>query len=283
MISLVSHSIKIHTIYIMDKSFVTGDFSDFESPGAGVKVTIEDQLSALTIKKKVKNSFTEKKKRKNKYSYKFNKKTLETYRVMRRLKICPFTDEVMDEAKAFKFSYQWDPVTGKRTKPDPYGAFYFHPMALIKYFFTKRLTKLWAFASDTDAGYFQEYYDIAVGIGSDFYVAGRGYNPQWYIFRLPIIDCYVSQNMSLRDITMGPILTNEEVAEIDRLGHKYFERDYLSEYGKRMPSLVRIKELYDTAISKNPIDVSDIDSAERENTINKANRDAVDELVKMRG
>ena len=208
---------------------------------------------------------------------------METYRVMRKLKIDPFTDEVIDDTKSFKFTYQWNPRTGQRTKPDPYGALHFNPMTLIKFFHAKRLSKLWTSSSDTGAGYFPEFYDIAVGIGSDFYVAGRGYNPQWHVFRLPIIDCYVSSNMSLREITMGPILTDEEIAEIDLIGHTYYEREYKQETGKNMPSLVKMKELYDKAISKSPIDVSYLDSEERENAINKANRDAVDELVKMKG
>jgi hypothetical protein len=69
---------------------------------------------------------------------------------------------------------------------------------------------------------------------------------------LPIIDCYLPKNCDLSLITMGPKLTLENLAEIDRLNEKYYKNYYLLKYKSSLPSLLKMKEIYDQVISQTP-------------------------------
>ncbi len=232
---------------------------------------------------------TEIKKKNTLYDKNYNETTTKFYRTLRENKI----NAIMQDntgfypEKSFIFKDQWDPYTGIRTGVDPYGALYFHPDDLIRYFYTKRLNMLWTELVDLNQG----YYDYAVGSEEDILIVNRGTYPEAYLFRLPILDCYLQHDCDMSLITMGPKLTNEEIQQIDTIAEKYYKNNYRDLYGKKRPSLVLIKTLYDQAISKEP----DLEKLpEYQNLINKklskekltelrnkANRVAVDALKKM--
>ncbi len=154
---------------------------------------------------------------------------------------------------------------------------------MIKHFHNKRLNKLWNNPIDENGGFYQGYYDDGVGAGEEFFVKGRGYHPEWYLFRLPIIDCYLTKNHNKQIITFGPKLTDEEINEIDRLA-SLRPTSYGTLFGHHRPSLSEMKRLYDIAISKTPrCDVDGMSSEEKIMMYNKINRQAVDSLVSMRG
>ena len=71
------------------------------------------------------------------------------------------------------------------------SSLYFDPNTLIHYFYINRLKNLWIDESIEDGNYYQGHYGYAVGNGPDFEIKGRGKHPDWYLFRLPIIDCYM--------------------------------------------------------------------------------------------
>lgn len=210
--------------------------------------------------------------------------TLEKYRVMRLRKMDPISLVELDVKYAFKFKYSWDPYTGERQQEDPNGALYFDPDILIKYFYTKRLNKLWCQPTDDQSGYYQAYYDDGVGAGEDFFIAARGFHPEWYIFRLPILDCYLTKNHNKQFITFGPKLTDDEIIELERLANLR-PTNYKHMFGHNRPHLSEMKKLYDTAISKTPHSdkAKNISGDELQSFYNSLNRQAVDILVKMRG
>jgi len=215
----------------------------------------------------------------------YDKETTEKYRVLRLRKMDPLIYEEVDEQYAFKFKYKWDPYTGERLEDDPNGSIYFDPDFLIKYFYTKRLDKLWVQPIDDHTGYFEGYYDAGVGAGEEFFLESRGAHPEWYMFRIPIIDCYLTKNHNRQFVTFGPKLTNDEIIEIDRLANLR-ANNYRMLFNRHRPSLTKMKELYDLAISKEPIKEM-IDQKQKKEVIqehyNKINRQAVDQLVEMHG
>jgi len=215
----------------------------------------------------------------------YDKETNEKYRVLRLRKMDPLLYNEVDDQYAFKFKYKWDPYTGERLEEDPNGPIYFDPDYLIKYFHTKRLDKLWVQPTDESNGYFEGYYDAGVGAGEDFHLASRGAHPEWYIFRIPIIDCYLTKDHNRQFITFGPKLTNEEILEIERLANLRAD-NYRMLFNRNRPSLNQMKELYDLAIAREP-NKSIIEQKHKKESVqdhyNKINRQAVDQLVEMAG
>lgn len=210
--------------------------------------------------------------------------TREKYRVMRKRNMDPITYEELDGNLSFKFKYRWDPYTGERSEEDQDGPLHFDPDILIKYFHTKRLEKLWVKPSDEQNGFFSGYYDDGVGAGNDFYLEARGYHPEWYLFRLPILDCYLTKDHNKQFITLGPILTDSEIREIDRLANMN-PNNYINSYQTKRPSLIEIKRLYDIAISKKH-DIQNKNNFSNDMLIDaysKISRQAVDELIKIKG
>lgn len=215
--------------------------------------------------------------------------TKEKYRVLRLTKMDPITYVPQEDEYAFKFPYKWDPYTGERTGLDENGPLYFDPDILIKHFHTKRLDKLWIQPSDEQNGYYAGHYDDAVGLGEEFYLAGRGSHPEWYLFRLPIIDCYLTKSHNKQFITFGPRLTDDEVKEIDRLANLKGS-NYRQLFRRDRPNLTQMKQLYDNAISKTPklifmgIDnIKSVPKNERQEFYNRENRLCVDHLNKIQG
>lgn len=218
----------------------------------------------------------------------YDEQTTEKYRVFRLRKMDPFSLTELDEKYAFKFPYMWDPYTGERLGLDPNGPLYFDPDLLIKYFHTKRLDKLWNQPIDEDSGYYQGYYDYGVGAEENFYVTGRGSHPEWYLFRLPIIDCYLTKTNNAQFITFGPKLTSDEIQEIETLA-TLKNNNYLHTFGFNRPSIMLLKKYYDIAIAKIP-STSDISFLQLELPTNpdtsyyaSVNRIAVDKLIKIKG
>jgi hypothetical protein len=223
------------------------------------------------------------------YTNEYNEHTTEFYRNMREKKYNIISHDSFDcdINHIFQFLSMWDPYTGEKTESDPHGPLYFHPDELIHFFYKRRLKLLWNEPKDENGGLYQGYYGDAVGSGEEINIPGRGIYPELYLFRLPIDDCYLPPNSDLSVITMGPKLTDEEVALIDDLAEKYHKNNYQNCYRKKRPSLVQMKKLYDIAISKNPditkygISLEKLNDEQIYELKNKANREAVDALIKI--
>ena len=235
-----------------------------------------------------KNLKKKKKKKMKKIKYKidgkkivFNKKTMDYYCTMRKVGVDPITCEKISDIFAFKVDYMWDPYTGERLQTDPFGPLSFDPITLVYYFYTIRTKKLWMNDVGDKTGYFQGTYDDAVGIGDDFPIPGRGNYREWYIFRLPISDCYLQENYSRQIVTMGPKLTYEDICKIDDLADKIGE--YKFRYRKKKPSLKEIWKYYHIAISKTPHIPNGeyLSKLELQNAREALNRAAVDILREM--
>ena len=109
----------------------------------------------------------------------------------------PFYDK-HDKKDLFSFKYKWNSYTGERENIDENGPLYFDPIALIHYFYVNRLNNLWI----SNNNGFKGYYGDALGNGPDFYIAGRGDFRNWYLFRLPIPDCYLHKEHNNQVVTM---------------------------------------------------------------------------------
>jgi hypothetical protein len=215
---------------------------------------------------------------------KYDNRTAEYYRVLRLRKMDPIMSIDLDESKCFKFYYKWDPYTGNRLEKDSDGPLCFHPDVLIHYFYVSRLNNLWVDpVDDINAGQFEGYYDVAVGAGENIYVPGRGEYPEKYLFRLPIIDCYLTKDHRDMVVTMGPKLTDSEIKEIYALAEN-LGTNYLNMFGAQRPNLIKMKEYYDQAISIKPkcsIDLSKESTQKIREIYDKLNRQAVDKLKQL--
>ena len=214
----------------------------------------------------------------------YDHKTTSYYRTLRERKMDPILLSEIDDKISFKFNDEWNPYNGERIGKDPYGPLCFHPDTLIRYFYVNRLNDLWVPESEQNGLYYEGMYDVAVGAGFDIYIQSRGYNPDKYLFRLPIIDCYWLKNLTGSNITMGPILTDEEVNKIDELAKKC-GNSYYYQYKSGRPNLSEMKKLYDRAINKMPTIPFPLGMTQQQlnDAYMKANRNAVDVLRSMRG
>ena len=170
--------------------------------------------------------------------------TRETYRMKRILKIDPLTDKKLDDKKdkIFYFYDKWDPLTGERISTDPIGPLAFNALDLYYYYFKNRYKGLW-YAPENN---YQGYYGELVGTGKDININSRGSNPEKYLFRLPIIDCYLAEGHNYSLITFGPLLTDNDINTIDNLINGVV----------RIP-LRELKLCYDKSLETNP-DVDEI-------------------------
>lgn len=212
------------------------------------------------------------------------------YRSHRIQKTDPITFNTLTNDNAFKFSHMWEPYTGLRLGLDPYGPLYFHPINLLQHIYETRLKTLWIEPSDEDEGIYEGYFGEGVGQGEDFEIIGRGIYPERYIFRLPIPNCYLKKGQNMSLVTMGPVLTDREICEIDRLLTKHWSTHAL--YKKiytKIVSLYKLKCYYEIAISKNPLamDLSNVNLSPRDEIMRQdnpnlyLNRIAVEALKKM--
>ncbi len=183
----------------------------------------------------------------------FDDATTNFYRVMRERKLNVFTQEDdIEPDKCFQYRYMWDVFTGEVLGPDPCGSLWFHPVELVNYFAEYCLKNLWHDQVDEQGGIYEGYYGDLLGSGDDMFVKGRGYYTELYLFRLPIVDCYMPKGCSLSLITMGGKLTEIDLQQIDDLMKKYHSKLYFKKYKKHPPSLIEMKKHYDNAISSKP-------------------------------
>lgn len=143
----------------------------------------------------------------------------------------------------YKYSYFWDALSGEVISKDPRGPLYFDPDTLVYYFYTKRLNKLWMNSVDNFGG----TYDDGLGLGKRFYRRDIGYNPQWYLFRLPLHDG--NYNGSLQQTTIGPELSLRDIEEIYNLSLKYGDNFY-KRFRMERPNLIQLYQTYHEAIKK---------------------------------
>ena len=179
-----------------------------------------------------------------------NNQYINTYEEFRKNNIDPLTHLSNSSNQLyFKFKYIWNPYTGDRSNNiDPNGPLCFDPDVLIHYFYSNRMNNLWIPGDNSHQG----YYGDALGNGPDFIITGRGDYRNYYLFRLPIPDCYLDSNHNNQIVTMGPILTDKEIKEIYNLALKN-KNNYEETFNKKRPNLIKLKKLYEKAISKNPL------------------------------
>lgn len=211
--------------------------------------------------------------------------TTDNYKNLRINKIDPITFEKVDTNTAFVFPWKWNPYSGERLNElDENGPLYFDPDNLIHFYYKNRLNNLWISESDENSGVYHGYYGDAVGLSPDFEVKGRGKYYEWYLFRLPIIDCYLEKDHNNQYVTMGPKLTNNEIKNIFNLANKN-KNNYKNNFHKKRPNIVNMKYIYDEAVNKEPYLGFDKELEQHlfeDDLINrrcKINRDNVDILV----
>ena len=184
--------------------------------------------------------------------------------------------------KYYKFEYMWNPYSGTRETKDPRGYLSFDPDSLIYYFYSRRLKYLWNISNNDYTG----HYGDAVGNGPDFYIPGRGKHNDWYLFRLPILDGYISSKEWNQNVTMGPILTLNEIKEIYNMGKTYGNM-FKQRFNIDRPNLIKIYQLYHIAIDKHPkLNIPDdlninLDEETRTELEMLENRKAVNELKNL--
>ena len=203
---------------------------------------MEYDFEPLNIKNKIINNnviINKKNKKNNKDVINYDKTTLETYRMKRIYKIDPLNDKKLSDDFIFEFKEKWNPYTGERLENDEIGPLCFDPYDLYLYYYKNRCSGLWYNGNFE----YQGYYGELVGTGKDINIKSRGFKPERYLFRLPILDCYLPDNHNYSLITYGPLLNDDEIEYIDKL---------IILYNK--PSLKLIKKYYDAALDSNPDD-----------------------------
>ena len=180
---------------------------------------------------------------------KFEKLTRETYRVMRELKLDPITHQKVPEDLQFKFEYMWDPITGERLGKDKHGPLCFNVLSLAKNFYYNRLRLLWTEGEIENGIRYEGYYGDGVEAGVDLFINGRGNHKHMHLFRLPVIDCYLPEKFSMSIITMGPLLNDTEIKEIQDKIDVYYKKQK-KPVKKLNFNLCYMKECYDFAIRK---------------------------------
>jgi len=182
-------------------------------------------------------------------NHNFNKDTTEKYYNCRINQLDAITGEPIENSKIIMFSYMWNPFTGKKIhQRDEYGPLCFNALILYEYYFVNRYKGLWI-QEDTLCDIQNTYGIEIIGTGNNINENHAMFHK--YLYRLPIIDCYIPEKNS--DIkycnsydlvtTIGPILTVNDIKKIDRIVHIHDPT--------RTP-LKYLKELYDGALDNHP-------------------------------
>jgi hypothetical protein len=151
----------------------------------------------------------------------------------------------------YSYKYCWDPLNGNILGKDPRGALYFDSDFLIHYFYCNRLNHLW---NQSDDNYSSSFGD-GLGNGPDFYIPGRGYSYNWYLFRLPLYNAYCNFNKIGQQTTLTPELSKEDIIKIYDLACKK-KNNYKKLFNRNRPNLIEMYELYNLAILKPNYDIS---------------------------
>lgn len=173
----------------------------------------------------------------------YDNTTTETYRVKRLYKIDPFDDNIIPDHLIFEFKSKWNPYSGIRTDDDEIGPLCFNALGLYKYYFENRYRELW---SPPTADGFGSMYGPIVGKSIEIKINSLTFKPEKYLFRLPIYDCYLKKSHKLTTITMGPVLTDEEIEKIDTICKLYHPKK------NHLIPLSLIKSYYLKSLETNP-------------------------------
>lgn len=202
------------------------------------------------------NPFTKRKIKKNKRTYKkvlkiineyINKNNKFFYINNRINKICPISFDKVENG--LKFEFIWNPFNGQFTNiKDPFGPLICDSDYLIYYFYTNRLKYIYTHGTYNSTGYLGD----AIGKFPEFNIPGRGNHPEWYLFRLPINDCYIDSNC-VKYVTMGPILSRENIVDIYNISKK--NNTYFNKFNTEIPDLPKLYDLYHKVISRCPYNI----------------------------
>jgi hypothetical protein len=212
----------------------------------------------------------------------YNFKTSETYRMKRLAKRDVFNDEKILEEECFKYYKIWNPYTGKiLDKNDEFGPLCFNGYELSYFYYSNRLNGMWNAPVDG----FDGFYGDILGTGKNINIISRGHHPQRYLLRLPIIDCYLNEESNYSRITMGPLLSDEEIQFLDNILN--YNKITFNKSISNTPNLLKqIKYNYDEALNPNPDTTNEImidlmeqfPLSEKQTIIEKYNRYHVDVL-----
>lgn len=151
----------------------------------------------------------------------------------------------------YSYKYSWDPLNGNILGTDPRGPLYFDSDFLIHYFYINRLNHLW---NQSDDDYSSSFGD-GLGNGPDFYIPGRGYSYNWYLFRLPLYNAYCNFKKIGQQTTLTPELSKDEIIKIYNKACKK-KNNYKKIFNRERPNLVEMYDLYNLAILKPNYDIS---------------------------
>ena len=201
---------------------------------------------------KLYNPYTKRKIKKDKKTYKKLSKFINeyiknnnNYYIENRINnICPLSFEKI--SYGYIENRMWNSVTGEflNTK-DPFGSLIFDVNYLVNYFYINRLRHIYTHGNLNQTGLFGD----AIGKYPNFYLSGRGNNPQWYLFRLPINDCYINKD-HLKYITMGPKLSFQDIINIYDLCKRL--NTYHLLFNRPLPNIVEMYKIYHKIIEKCP-------------------------------
>ena len=145
----------------------------------------------------------------------------------------------------YSYKYCWDPLNGNILGTDPRGPLYFDADFLIHYFYINRLNHLWNQSNDNYTSSFGD----GLGNGPDFYIPGRGYSFNWYLFRLPLYNAYCDFKKIGQQTTLTPELSKDEIIKIYNIACKK-KNNYKKLFNRERPDLIKMYELYNMAILK---------------------------------
>ena len=191
-----------------------------------------------------------------KINYNDNTKKYCTYR---KLNIDPITLIALDENyPVFKVEKMWDPYTGQFTENDPFGHLSFDPISLTIYFWMNRYTHLLKDSTSTD----NISTDDGLGAGEDFIINSKGKYPERYLWRLPIVDCYIEKTDNIKEESflnsvpkLGPKLERHDIEILYELVKQCVKLH--PNRLERIPDLVSMYDTYHIAINPEP-DISNI-------------------------
>lgn len=159
-------------------------------------------------------------------------------------KICPLSFEKVNNG--YEVENIWNSFSGNFTNiKDSFGALIFDPDFLVHYFYKNRLKYIYTHGDLNSTGFLGD----AIGKFPEFNIPGRGNHPEWYLFRLPINDCYID-NKCVKYVTMGPKLTKKDVIDIYNIAK--VNRTYTSKFNNPLPNIIDLYDIYHIIINKCP-------------------------------